>query len=190
MKNLKLILCLIIGALAVSSCQSVYTTDPGGLATINVNKFRLPSSIGVLEREYITGFDGAGHNVGAGYNYYSPQEKTALTVFIVSDPSGSSPSNVQLEQYFQASRKEVMSAHEQSETIRTTRADGHRSFGTISEFRYNEVFARTQQRVVSFLAVFRDGNRLIKYRITAPEAERDQVHSRLMEAIRTLTKIN
>jgi hypothetical protein len=70
------------------------------------------------------------------------------------------------------------------------RLAGHDSGESINEFRYDEVFAGSQQRVASFLAVFRDDNRLIKYRITGPESERNQVYRGLIQAINALSKIN
>lgn len=178
---------LAICFLLLTSCQSFYTTDGNGVATITPNQFKLPPAIGMFKRDYIRTFDGQGYNVAAGYNYYSPSQKTALTVFIVSTADSQLPEQ---QGYFAASRKEVLSAHANSLEIRQTRISGHDSGGSLSEFRYQSVFARAPQQVASFLAVFRDGNRLVKYRITGPMAERDKVYSSLVDAVRVLSESN
>jgi hypothetical protein len=190
MKYLRPFLCLVLCAFALSSCKTFYTTESDGTAALSANGFRLPPSIGSFQRVYIRTLDSNGHNVGAGYNYYSQEQKAALTVFISSASDGSAPSEVAREQYFQASRNEVLSAHQGSKDVRVSRITGHDSGGSLNEFRYDEVFAGSQQRVASFLAVFRDGSRLIKYRITGPESERDQVYRSLVQAINALSKIN
>ena len=190
MKYLRLLLCLVAFSLALTSCQTFYTTETDGTAILGANGFRLPSSIGAFQRVYITAFDGSGHNMGAGYNYYFSREKAALTVFVLSASDGSAPTESQLKQYFDASRQEVLRAHANPDEIRTTKSAGHYSGGSLGEFRYDEVFAHSHQRVASFLAVFRDGNRLVKYRMTGPESERDQLRGRLIQTIGTLSKIN
>jgi len=81
---MRILLLSIICIFTLTSCQTFYTTDSAGVATITPNQFKLPPKIGVLKREYINSFDGRGYNIGAGYNYYSPTQKIALTVFIVS----------------------------------------------------------------------------------------------------------
>ncbi len=187
---MRTLLLLAVCIFSLTSCQTFYTTDSAGVATISPNQFKLPPEIGVLKREYINTFDGRGYNVGAGYNYYSPTQKTALTVFVVSRVDSRSPSSQEQQQYFNASRYEVFSVHKNSKEIRQASMKGHNSSGKFSEFRYNSVFARTPQEVASFLAVFRDGNRLVKYRITGPVSDRDVIYSNLTEAVQTLTKIN
>jgi hypothetical protein len=190
MKLLKPLLCLVLCASTLTSCKTFYTTETDGTAALSANGFRLPPSIGSFQRVYITTFDGSGHNVGAGYNYYSQEQKAALTVFILSASDGSAPTAPELEQYFQASRNEVLSAHQGSKDMGVSRIAGHDSSGSLNEFRYDAVFAASKQRVASFLAVFRDGNRLIKYRITGPESERDKLSRSLTQAINALSKIN
>jgi hypothetical protein len=190
MKFLRPLLCLVLCAFALTSCKTFYTTDTDGTAALSANGFRLPPSIGSFQRVYIRTFDNNGHNVGAGYNYYSQEQKAALTVFILSASDGSAPSEAEREQYFQASRNEVLFAHQGTKDVRVSRIAGHDSGGSVNEFRYDEVFAGAQQRVASFLAVFRDGSCLIKYRITGPESERDQVYRSLTQAINALSKIN
>lgn len=190
MKYLRPLFYLVLCAFALPSCKTFYTTETDGTAALSANGFRLPSSIGSFQRVYIRTFDSNGHNVGAGYNYYSQDQKAALTVFILSASDGSAPSEDAREQYSKASRNEILSSHQGSKDVRFSRVSGHDPGGTLNEFRYDDVFAGSQQRVASFLAVFRDGNRLIKYRITGPESERDQVSKRLTEAIKALSKIN
>jgi hypothetical protein len=190
MKFLRPILCLVLCAFALSSCKTFYTTETDGTAALRANGFRLPTSIGSFQRAYIRTFDSSGHNVGAGYNYYSQEQKAGLTVFILSASDGSAPTEAQRGQYFQASRNEVLSAHQDSKDMGVSKIAGHDSGGSLNEFQYDEEFAGSQQRVASFLAVFRDGSRLIKYRITGPKSERDQVYSSLTQAISSLSKIN
>lgn len=190
MKSFRPLLCLVLCAFALTSCQTFYTTEGDGTAALSANGFRLPPSIGSFQRVYIRAFDSSGHNVGAGYNYYSQKQKAALTVFIISARGGTAPTEAERIQYFQTSRDEVLSTHQSSADIRASRIAGHDSGGSLNEFRYDDAFAGSQQRVVSFLAVFRDGNRLIKYRITGPESERDQVYKSLTQAIHALSKVN
>lgn len=190
MRSFRIHLLLALCAFTLTSCQTFYTTEADGTATLNANSFRLPPSIGSFQRAYITAFDGSGHNVGAGYNYYSQEQKTALTVYVLSAHASTAPTGSDVEQYFAASRQEVLTAHANSAEVRTIRIEGHGSGGRLSEFRYDEVFARSQQRVASFLAVFPDGNRLVKYRVTGPEAEREKVYKSLLQAVGTLSKIN
>ena len=190
MKSLRPLLYLFLCAFALTGCKTFYTTETDGTAALTANGFRLPPSIGSFQRVYIRTLGGNGHNISAGYDYYSQEQKAALTVFVLSASDGSVPTEAEREQYFQASRNEVLSAHQGSKDVRVSRTTGHDSGGSLNEFRYDEVFAGSQQRVASFLAVFRDGNRLIKYRITGPESERDQVHRSLTQAINALSKIN
>jgi hypothetical protein len=190
MKFLRPLLCFVLCAFALTSCKTFYTTETDGTAALSANGFRLPSSIGAFQRVYIRNFDSNGHNVGVGYNYYSQEQTAALTVFILSASDGSAPTEAEREQYFQTSRNEVLSAHQGSEDVRVSRIAGHDSGGSLNEFRYDEVFSGSQQRVASFLAVFRDGKCLIKYRITGPVSERDQTHRGLIQSIDALSKIN
>lgn len=190
MRSFRINLLAALCGFILTSCQTFHTTEADGTATLNANSFRLPPRIGFLQRTYITAFDGSGHNVGAGYNYYSQQQKTALTVYVLSARDGTGPTGSDLEQHFVMSHQEVLNAHANSAEVRTIRIDGHDSWGRLSEFRYDKVFARSLQRVASFLAVFSDGNRLVKYRITGPEAEREKVYNSLLQAIGKLSEIN
>ena len=190
MRSFRPYLLIALCTFTLTSCQTFYTTASDGTATINTNSFRLPPRIESFQRDYITAFDGSGHNVGTGYNYYSQDQKTALTIYVLSASDGTAPTGAEVQQYFAASRQEVLSAHANSQEVRTSRIEGHDSGGTLSEFHYDEVFARSRQRVASFLAVFRDGNRLVKYRITGPELEREKVHKSLVQAVAKLSQIN
>lgn len=135
-------------------------------------------------------FDAAGHRVAAGYSDSSPGRMAALTVYVLSTSDGPPPSDAEREQLFQTSRHEVLAAHPGSEDLGLSTIAGHDSGGSLNEFRYQAAFAGSQQEVTSFLAVFRDGDRLIKYRITGLEAERNQVYRHLIQAIHALSKIN
>lgn len=190
MNPFKPLLVFVATVTFLTSCQSFYTTDTGGTASIRANGYRLPATIGRFKRVYITAFDNSGHNLGAGYNYYSEENQVALTVYVLSASHSKAPTASHQQQYFQASRQEVAAAHKNSIEVGSTEVGGHGSSGRLCEFRYNEVFANSPQRVASFLAVFTDGNCLIKYRITGPEAQRDKIYASLVEAIEALSKIN
>ena len=135
MKSLKPFLCLVLCAFALTSCKTFYTTETDGTAALSANGFRLPPSIGSFQRDYIRPFDSNGHNVGVGYNYYSQEQKAALTVFILSASDDSAPSEAERAHYFQASRNEVLSAHQGSNDLRVLKIAGHDSGGSLNEFR-------------------------------------------------------
>lgn len=190
MKLLKQGLLAATAATILSSCQPLYTTRADGEASLGANGYRLPATIGPLKRTYIKPLDSGANHVGAGYDVYSGEFKAALTVYILSADSSIPPTARDWEQHFQASRQEILSAHKNPVEIRSSTVVRHGSNGRLSEFRYDEIFAHTPQRVASFLAVFSEDDCLIKFRITGPENQRARIHASLLQAIHTLTEMN
>lgn len=190
MKSLKRVLLTAIAATILSSCQPLYTTGADGVVVLGSNGYRLPATIGPLKRTYIKALDSGANHIAAGYDCYSGDFNAALTVYILSADSSIPPTAKDREQHFKASRQQVLSAHKNPVEIRSTTLVRHRSRGSLSEFRYDEVFAHTPQRVASYLAVFSEDNCLIKYRITGPENQRAKVNVSLLQAIHALTEMN
>lgn len=190
MKLLKRLLLAAMAATIHTSCQPLYTSGADGVASLGSNGYRLPAEIGPLKRTYIKSLDSGANQIGAGYDCYSGDFKAALTVYILPAGSRIPPTAKDRERHFQDSRREVLSAHKNPVEIRSTTVVRHGSNGSLSEFRYDQVFAHTPQRVASFLAVFSEDNCLIKFRITGPEDQRARIHASLLQAIHTLTEMN
>jgi len=173
-----------------TSCQPLHSTGADGVASLGSSGYRMPATIGPLKRTYIKALAPDANHIGVGYDCYSGDFKAALTVFILPAGSRIPPTARDREQYFQASRQEILSAHKNPVEVRSTDVVRQGSKGSLSEFHYDQVFAHTPQRVASFLAVFNNDHCLIKYRITGPESQRDGLHASLLQAIHAFTEIN
>lgn len=189
-QNMKEILLAVFAAFTLSSCQTFYSVDSSGTAVINTNKFKLPQVVDGSKRVYVRAFDGAGYNVGSGYNNDSNSDQAALTIYVMSVASGRAPTRDEAEGHFSAAASEIQQAHAGATVISTSSITGHGGTGMLREFRYDENFAGHRQSLYSLLAVFRDQSRLVKYRMTGPLAKRAQLKQAFSRSVRTFSRTN
>jgi len=187
---MKIIPLLIAAVVLLSSCQSFYRVEPGGTAILSVNQFKLPQQIDGFRREYVRAFDGTGHNVGAGYNYYSTTNQAALTVYVMSVRDGKAPTRQEADSHFRAASTEIKNAHPGATVVSISTINGHGGTGMLGEFRYNKVFAGSKQPVYSLLAVFGDRSRLLKYRLTGPESQAPELKTALNRIVKAMSMKN
>lgn len=134
---------------------------------------QIPPFIRVGFRKY----DQRGENVSVGYNrfFLLATTVTAFTAYFY--PLPAARGNDPLAEHLEVARREVLKAHPGAEVVASadvTAAKKGRTYkGRRLTFRYDAEFGPPgkRQTVLSDLYLFRDGKRVVKYRVTFPLAE-------------------
>ena len=124
-------------------------------------------------------FDRAGENVSVGYNRFFLLATTSCSfnAYFYPVPQSDRGRDDALERAVAKARREVLNAHEGADVVETapvTAEKNGRTFkGTRVTFKFTDEFggAGKKQKLLSDLYLFRDGDRLVKYRVTFPAAE-------------------
>lgn len=197
MNAIRLLRVIVPGAavLFLCGCPTVHTrtlAQPEKLTAQGTyvhpaTKITMPERVAGFQRDTLLRYDADGFDVSASYNFVTPSQHIASTVYIYPAPSlvsvGSPPDVVAgarahlTEGEFERRKQEIQGAHpaatliEQHDIIRTE--SGQSYPGKLAIFEYEDVFAGARMPVHSRLYVFCyvASKWTVKYRFTHPRGE-------------------
>ena len=172
-------------AAVLCGCWTTREAAPGpapGQGGHTGSGIRFPATLDRFVRGRVRAYDGAGKDVGVGYDLADLQTPVAVTLYVYPAPrlvSIGSPEEVVetakrtlLDGHFAEVKASILRRHQGakllSEGKTTLRFRGSSLHGRAAAFGMRSRFAHRVQPVVSHLAVFSFGKWLIKFRITHP----------------------
>jgi hypothetical protein len=143
-----------------------------------LSKISFPERVGQFNRGGIIQFDSIGANVGVGYSLVALGAEVLITAYVYPVEAPQASPSVVLENQFVAEKAAIMRSHGIERLL--SEADVSLSWnvepkGKLASFSFEEAFLKRTQPVRSELYLFIVKKYFLKYRITYPEKQSEEV---------------